>query len=223
MMGLEVRRPLRQHGRPDGRRRGGGREGTRRRARIGTGGERRLDGRESSVRFVAPSPFMAAAAASAGAPHELRRAMEAKRRSSASRRRRGELWPGGGAGRGGGGGGGWRGWRGCRGWRGWRRRGEDGRRREKTSRRLEVSVSVHRDLGSFMASKPAIACMAMRCMSARMLSSSGLVSFDRPLANAPGGVCTYAHEKVDGCRPTPNLLTPTLCLKLRRRGQWRPR
>ena len=90
---------------------------------------------------------------------------------------------------------------------------------------LLVDVQVHPDLGSFMESKPSLS----------VDDSDGRVhvgvhaflepewsSFERPLAQAAGGVYTYVRERADDAESkldgsATRLLTPTLCIKMKRR------
>ncbi len=98
---------------------------------------------------------------------------------------------------------------------------------------LDVEVTVHVDLGGYMASKPSLS----RRPDGRVLIGAHAFlepewrEFDRPLAQAPTGVYTYAHERPLVPLPTASaqaaaggtaggtagLLVPTLCLKLKRR------
>jgi len=91
-------------------------------------------------------------------------------------------------------------------------------------RSLSVEVTVHRDLGSFMAAKPGLEVLGDAGKPAVLVRAHAFAepdwrSFDRPLANTPEGVYTYVHELADAASPTKSgpLAGPTICLKLKRR------
>jgi len=118
---------------------------------------------------------------------------------------------------------------------------------EAAEGRLRVQVTVHSDLGAFMASKPSLSVAssaeAGTCVvvGAHAFLEPEWSAFERPLAQAAGGVYTYVHEAHDegpssgkssgGSSGQPlgessgemaavaraQLLAPTLCLKLKRR------
>ena len=100
--------------------------------------------------------------------------------------------------------------------------------------KLHVKVTVHHDFGSFMASKPSLTIEDEEVtIGMHAFLEPEWSSFERPLAQAAGGVYTYKHEeeRIPGVRTsTGQLLTssdeveaaasmckPTLCLKMKRR------
>lgn len=91
--------------------------------------------------------------------------------------------------------------------------------------RLKIDVTVHRDLGSFMASKPSLTLPSHGhvIIGVHAFLEPEWSRFERPLANAPGGVYRYVHEQPATRTPcnavasAAELLLPTLCLKLKRR------
>ena len=85
--------------------------------------------------------------------------------------------------------------------------------------RLRVDVTVHVDLGSFMASKPSLerAGDGSIIVRAHAFLEPEWSEFDRPLAQAASGVYTYRHERPPADAAARALLCPTLCLKLKRR------
>ena len=90
---------------------------------------------------------------------------------------------------------------------------------EADARSLRVDVTVHADLGGFMASKPSLALAEDGgvVVSAHAFVEPEWGEFDRPLAQAAGGVYTYRHEPAPADAAARALLRPTLCLKFKRR------
>eukprot|EP00966_Prymnesium_polylepis_P050791 1176197-Prymnesium_polylepis.1 len=92
---------------------------------------------------------------------------------------------------------------------------------------LQVDVTVHRDFGSFMQSKPSLTRTdgGAVIVGAHAFLEPEWSEFERPLANAPSGVYTYIHEdaqaspdaSVNTAAAIADVLLPTLCLKLKRR------
>ena len=100
--------------------------------------------------------------------------------------------------------------------------------------KLHVEVTVHHDFGSFMASKPSLTIEDEEVtIGMHAFLEPEWSSFERPLAQAAGGVYTYKHEeeRIPGVRTstgellmssdeveaTASMCKPTLCLKMKRR------